>query len=56
MTLEEFWILEDYLYCSFVVDEAHAKTSWNFLMERNNFEDIVLGFDFLFSIPYYIES
>jgi hypothetical protein len=37
------------LYYNFVV-EVHVKVKGKYLMEKNNFDDILLGFDFMFSI------
>jgi hypothetical protein len=37
------------LYYNFVV-EVHVKVKGRDLMKKNNFDDIVLGFDFMFSI------
>jgi len=49
----QFW--DYYLFCSFIVDEVHPKVKIWDLTKRNNFDNIIIGFDFLFSIPYWFK-
>ncbi len=47
--------MDNYFYCSFIVDEIHVRVGGRDLMEKNVFDDIAFDFDFLFPIPYYFE-
>jgi hypothetical protein len=55
MVLEKNLILDYYLFCSFVVDEAHVRVWGRNLIKKNNFDNIVFDFVFLFWIPHYYE-